>query len=182
MSKIRLAIAGVGNCASSLVQGLAYYRGKDSVDTAGLLHPELGGYGLSDIKIVAAFDVDRRKVGRPIEEAIFAPPSCTTVFQRELPSSGVTVAMAPPLDGVAAHMEHYPEAQAFRVSDEHPCDVGVVLRESRADARLAVAGPCVYDPDPQALGGELGGWNNTSPAGVCPRERTVSPIWRKELR
>jgi myo-inositol-1-phosphate synthase len=136
MSKIRLAIAGVGNCASSLVQGLTYYRDKKSVETAGLLHPELGGYRLSDIKVVAAFDVDRRKVGRPLEEAVFAPPNCTAVFQRELPPSKVTVQMGPLLDGVAAHMESYPEDQAFRVADEKPCDVAAVLKESRADVLI----------------------------------------------
>ena len=133
MSKIRLAIAGVGNCASSLVQGLAYYRDRESVETAGLLHRELGGYRLSDIELVAAFDVDARKVGRPLEEAVFAPPNCTAVFQRELPSSGVTVRMGPVLDGVAGHMESYPAEHAFRVADEQPCDVAQVLRESRAE-------------------------------------------------
>jgi myo-inositol-1-phosphate synthase len=136
MSKIRLAIAGVGNCASSLVQGLAYYRDKKSVDTAGLLHPELGGYRLSDIQVVAAFDVDRRKVGRPLEQAVFAPPNCTAVFQRELPATGVTVKMGPLLDGVAAHMESYPEEQAFRVADEKPCNVAAVLKESRAEVLI----------------------------------------------
>lgn len=133
MAKIRLAIAGVGNCASSLIQGLTYYRDKDRVKTAGLLHPKLGGYRLEDIQPVAAFDVDRRKVGKPLDEAIFAEPNCTAVFQRELPKSGVTVQMGPVLDGIAAHMAKYPEEQAFRVSDEPPCDVARVLRDSRAD-------------------------------------------------
>ncbi|MFQ5805173.1 MAG: inositol-3-phosphate synthase [Phycisphaerae bacterium] len=133
MSKIRLAVAGVGNCASSLLQGLAYYRNRKSVDTAGLLHPEIGGYRLSDIRVVAAFDVDRRKVGRPLEEAVFAPPNCTTVFQRELPSYGVTVQMGPVLDGVAGHMQSYPEERAFRIADAEPCDVAQVLRAAQAD-------------------------------------------------
>jgi len=132
MSTIRLAIAGVGNCASSLLQGLEYYRRRRSVDTAGLLHPDIGGYRLSDIQVVAAFDVDRRKVGRPLEEAVFAPPNCTTVFQRELPRYGVTVQMGPVLDGVAEHMLRYPEERAFRVADCPPCDVARVLRESQA--------------------------------------------------
>lgn len=133
MSKIRLAVAGVGNCASSLLQGLEYYRNRESAPTAGLLHPEIGGYRLSDIQPVAAFDVDRRKVGRPLEEAVFAPPNCTAIFQRELPHYGVTVQMGPVLDGVAAHMERYPEQQAFRVADAEPCDVAAVLRETQAD-------------------------------------------------
>ncbi len=133
MSKIRLAVAGVGNCASALIQGLTYYTDKGSVDTAGLLHPELGGYRLGDIKIVAAFDVDRRKVGKPVEEAVFAPPNCTTIFQRELPATGVTVQMGPVLDGIAEHMARYPEDHAFRIADEKPCDVARVLRDSKAD-------------------------------------------------
>jgi len=133
MRSIRLAIAGVGNCASSLVQGLEYYRTHTSQDTAGLIHPEIGGYRLEHIRVVAAFDVDRRKVGRPLEEAIFAPPNCTTVFQAELPRSGVIVRMGPVLDGVARHMADYPEEQAFRVADEKPCDVARVLKEAGAE-------------------------------------------------
>lgn len=132
MAHIKLAIAGVGNCASSLVQGIEYYQRRASTETAGLLHPVIGGYRLSDIKVVAAFDVDRRKVGRPLEEAIFAPPNCTTIFQRELPPSGVIVQMGPVLDGVAAHMLDYPEDRAFRVADQKPVDVARVLRETGA--------------------------------------------------
>ncbi|MCH8824533.1 MAG: inositol-3-phosphate synthase, partial [Planctomycetes bacterium] len=132
MKTIRLAVAGVGNCASSLLQGIAYYRTHTSNETAGLMHTDIGGYRLEDVRAVAAFDVDRRKVGKPLEEAIFAPPQCTTVFQRDLPSYGVTVQMGPVLDGIAAHMNDYPEAQAFRVADEDPCDVAGVLRETGA--------------------------------------------------
>ena len=70
---------------------------------------------------------------KPLEKAIFAPPNCTTVFQRELPSTGVTVAMGPVLDGVARHMADYPDDQAFRVADAKPCDVRQVLTDSKAD-------------------------------------------------
>ncbi len=132
MEKIRLAIAGVGNCASSLLQGIEYYRAAQSARTAGLVHPDIAGYRIGDIEPVAAFDVDRRKIGRPLEEAVFAPPNCTTVFHRELPSYGVTVQMGPVLDGVAPHMNDYPEHQAFRVADAPPCDVAKVLRDSGA--------------------------------------------------
>jgi myo-inositol-1-phosphate synthase len=132
MDKIRLAIAGVGNCASSLLQGIEYYRTAQSTRTAGLVHPEVGGYRIGDIQPVAAFDVDRRKIARPLEEAVFALPNCTAVFQRELPAYGVTVQMGPVLDGVAPHMNEYPEHQAFRVADAPPCDVAKVLRESGA--------------------------------------------------
>ena len=130
---VKLAIAGVGNCASSLLQGLAYYRHRDSKTAAGLMHPEIGGYGVGDVKPVAAFDIDRRKVGRPLREAAFAPPNCTKVFQPELPDHGVTVRMGPPLDGLAAHMADYPEDQAFRLAEDEPVDVARVLRESGAE-------------------------------------------------
>ncbi len=133
MAPIRLAIAGVGNCASSLLQGLAYYRPPVSAASAGLLHPDLGGYCIHDIRPVAAFDVDRRKVGRPLHEAVFAPPNCTAVFQRELSSYGVSVQMGPVLDGVAAHMADYPEDRAFRVADAEAVDVAGVLRDSGAE-------------------------------------------------
>ncbi len=137
MKTIRLAIAGVGNCASSLVQGIEYYRTRTSAESAGLMHTAIAGYRLEDIDIVAAFDVDRRKVGKPLEEAIFAEPQCTTVFQPDLPSYGVTVQMGPVLDGVAAHMADYPEAQAFRVADEKACDVAAVLRETEAEVLVS---------------------------------------------
>jgi myo-inositol-1-phosphate synthase len=133
LAQIRLAIAGVGNCASSLLQGIEYYRGKGSTGTAGLLHAEIGGYRIEDLHVVAAFDVDRRKVGRPLQEAAFALPNCTTVFQRELPDYGVMVQMGPVLDGVAAHMREYPEEKAFRVADAPPRNVAEVLREAGAD-------------------------------------------------
>jgi myo-inositol-1-phosphate synthase len=133
MKTIKLAIAGVGNCASSLLQGVEFYRSHDPRETAGVLHPEIGGYRIEDIRVVAAFDVDSRKVGRPLEEAVFAPPNCTTVFQEKLPIYGIEVRMAPVLDGVAAHMEQYPDLRAFRVADAKPCDVAQVLRESGAE-------------------------------------------------
>lgn len=137
-SRIRIAIAGIGNCASSLVQGLAWYAarrngGGAADETLGVMHPLLGGYRVDDIDVVAAFDVDRRKVGKPLEEAIFALPNNTQVFCRDVPKSGVTVKMGDVLDGVAEHMANYPVHQRFDVSDERPVDVVKVLRESRAD-------------------------------------------------
>jgi myo-inositol-1-phosphate synthase len=127
-----LAIAGVGNCASSLLQGLEYYKDSRREGTNGLIHAHLGGYGVRDIRLVAAFDIDRRKVGRPLHEAVFAKPNCTTVFQERLPDYGVRVHMAPVLDGLPAHMYDYPDDHAFRPADVEPCDVARVLRESGA--------------------------------------------------
>jgi myo-inositol-1-phosphate synthase len=132
MKKVRVAIAGVGNCASALVQGIAYYATARET-AAGLMHPSIGGFGPSDIEVVAAFDVDRRKVGRPLEEAIFAPPNCAAAFQPDLPDSGVIVRMGPVLDGVAAHMADFPDADAFRPADRPPVDVAEALRESGAE-------------------------------------------------
>ncbi|MBI4184604.1 MAG: inositol-3-phosphate synthase [Proteobacteria bacterium] len=136
MTPIRLAIAGVGNCASALVQGLHFYRDKDERQIAGLMHPRIGPWGCGDIEVVAAFDVDRRKVGRPVEEAIFAKPNCTLVFHRALPVSDVRVRMGPVLDGVAPHMAEYPDDEAFRVAEAEPVDVARALREAHAEVMV----------------------------------------------
>lgn len=136
MDKIRIAIAGVGNCASSLVQGIEYYRHYEGEIPEGLMHWEMGGYRPGDIEVVAAFDIDKRKVGRPLHEAIFAPPNCTKVFFPDVPPSEVIVQMAPVLDGFSEHMRDYPEERTFVVADEEPCDVVKVLKDSRAEILL----------------------------------------------
>jgi myo-inositol-1-phosphate synthase len=133
MKSIRVAIAGVGNCASSLIQGLEYYKNRDEDALAGLMHARIGDWGPSDIEIVAAFDIDRRKVGKPVEEAIFAKPNCTKVFQSALPVSKVVVQMGPVLDGVAPHMADYADDEAFRPADEEPVDVVQVLKDAKAE-------------------------------------------------
>lgn len=133
MKKLRVALVGVGNCASALVQGIEYYRGRSAAEQAGLMHPSIGGWRPGDLEVVAAFDVDRRKVGHALEDAVFAAPNCTRVFQPVLPASGVFVEMGPVLDGVAAHMEAYGEDEAFRVAEAEPVDVARVLGETRAE-------------------------------------------------
>ncbi|CAM9308501.1 unnamed protein product [Discosporangium mesarthrocarpum] len=133
MDPIRVAIAGVGNCASALVQGVAWYAEREGEDRAGLMRASIGGFRARDLEFVAAFDVDERKVGRSLEEAIFAKPNCTRVFQETLPASGVTVQMAPVLDGVAAHMVDHPAERAFRVAEKAPVDLARTLAESRAE-------------------------------------------------
>ena len=105
MGQIKLAIVGVGNCASSLVQGIEFYKNRSSADATGVLHWEIGGYRPGDIEIVGAFDVDVRKVGKDISEAIFEAPNCTAVFCKDVPKTGVRVRMGRILDGVAAHMK-----------------------------------------------------------------------------
>ena len=118
MGEIKIAIAGVGNCVSSLIQGIHYYRDKSPQDAIGLMHFEMNGYKPGDIEVVAAFDVDKRKVGQDVHEAIFAKPNCTTVFCPDLPPSGVLVRMGKILDGVAIHMQDYPENNSFVLSKE----------------------------------------------------------------
>ncbi|MEJ2120856.1 MAG: inositol-3-phosphate synthase [Alphaproteobacteria bacterium] len=133
MARIKVAIAGVGNCASALVQGLEYYRDRTGSAAEGIITPQIGPYSCGDIEVVAAFDIDSRKVGYQLEEAIFAAPNCARVFQHALPVSKVIVQMGPILDGVAEHMAEYDDDQAFRPSDDHPVDVAEVLRQSDAD-------------------------------------------------
>ena len=136
MAKIRVAIVGVGNCASSLIQGLEYYRGANATEVTGLMHPVVGDWSVSDIEVVCAFDIDRRKVGKPLEQAIFAKPNCTTVFQAALPVSNVIVQMGPILDGIADHMADYPDDAAFRPADAEPVDVAKALKESGAEVLI----------------------------------------------
>lgn len=129
MAGIRIAIAGVGNCASSLIQGLEYYKNvKNSGDLVpGLMHNSMGGYLISDIKPVAAFDVDRRKVGTDLSEAIFSDPNCTKKFS-DVPEMDVPVMKGRVLDGVAPHMKDY-----FRVDEKQkPVDVASVLKRTKA--------------------------------------------------
>lgn len=136
MKPIRIAIAGVGNCASSLLQGMEYYKQRPEEEALGLMHHNLGGYRPYDIKPVAAFDVDTRKVGQPLNIAAFAPPNCTQGIVESLPDFGVTVQMGVPHDGVATHMKDYPEEKSFVLSSQEPCNVENVLRESGAEMLL----------------------------------------------
>ncbi len=134
--KIRLAVAGVGNCASSLIQGIEYYRqASESVRNGhtGLMHYDLGGYTPDSIEVVAAFDVDRRKVGQSVEKAIYALPNCTAQIVPEVRATGVIVQMGEILDGISDHMAEYPDHRAFRPSSEKPVNVAQVLREAKAD-------------------------------------------------
>lgn len=136
MEKIRIAIVGVGNCASSLVQGIEYYRQHEGTEKLGLMHYDLGGYQPGDIEVVAAFDVDKRKVGKPLSEAIFALPNCTCVFTPKISNSRTIVRMGHVLDGISPHMLNYPAEQTFVPADEKPCDVEKVLQESGAEILL----------------------------------------------
>jgi len=136
LSKIRIAVVGVGNCASSLLQGISYYADKRQEDAIGLMHWEIGGFAPHQIDVAAAFDVDFRKVGKDVSEAIFEPPNCTKVFCERVPKSGIRVRMGCVLDGVAPHMKEYPERRAFVVSDQReatPEEVVRALQETGAE-------------------------------------------------
>jgi len=130
--KIKIAVVGVGNCFSALYQGFEYYRTHRDEDVPGLMFTDIGGYAATDIEVVAAFDVDKRKVGRPVAEAIFAKPNCARVFMEKVPD-GPVVQMGPVLDGVSDYMLEQPEALGFRVAAEESVDVVKVLRDSQAD-------------------------------------------------
>lgn len=139
MDKIKIAIVGIGNCASSLVQGIEYYRIKENTEHIGLMHYDLGGYKPQDIEVVAAFDTDKRKVGKDVSEAIFQLPNCTRPICTDIPKKGVTVSMGRILDGFSDHIKNYDEKYRFLLSDEEePNEEEVVriLKESGADMLL----------------------------------------------
>jgi len=133
---IKIAIIGLGNCASSLIQGIYYYRDKEPEDAIGLMHWQIGGFRPGDIRVVAAFDVDARKVGQDVNTAIFAKPNCTTVFCSDIPTSGVIVRMGNILDGIADHMGNYDDDATFIAADKQEPDeeaVVAAIRESGAE-------------------------------------------------
>lgn len=131
MPEIRVAIVGVGNCASALVQGVEYYKNvKEDVTVPGLMHVNFGGYHISDIKFVAAFDVNKSKIGRDLSEAIFVKPNCCAKFA-DVPYLGVKVSSAPVLDGVAEHMKK--NFNIYTNGEIEPVDVVETLKETEAD-------------------------------------------------
>jgi myo-inositol-1-phosphate synthase len=138
VSKVKIGIVGVGNCASSLIQGIHYYAGRTAEDAVGLMHWEIGGLRPGDLEVVAAFDVDARKVGLDLSEAIFAEPNCTTVFQAEIAKAAVPVRMGRILDGVSPHMADHGD-RGFLVADALEADqteVVRVLREGGAEVLI----------------------------------------------
>jgi myo-inositol-1-phosphate synthase len=131
-SKIRVAIAGVGNCASSLVQGVEYYRDADPVDSVpGLMHVSLGGYHVGDVEFVAAFDVDATKVGLDLGKAIFSGQNNTVRFA-SVGELGITVQRGPTLDGLGKYYR-----QTIDESPVLPVDVATVLSETKADVLVS---------------------------------------------
>jgi myo-inositol-1-phosphate synthase len=125
VSSLRVALIGVGNCASSLVQGVQYYRhAADDVFIPGLMHPRLGGYHVGDIEFSAAFDIDERKVGRDLGDAIFQEPNNTVKFA-EVPPLGVTVQRGMTHDGLGVYL-----AQMIRKAPGSTADIAGILRDT----------------------------------------------------
>jgi myo-inositol-1-phosphate synthase len=125
---VRVAIAGVGNCASSLVQGVRYYRSASAdAFVPGLMHVDLGGYHVGDVEFAAAFDVDQNKVGKDLAEAIYAQPNNTYKFA-DVPPVGVSVSRGPTMDGLGKYV-----SEIVTEAEDRPVDVAAVLRESQAD-------------------------------------------------
>lgn len=137
MKTIKIAIVGVGNCASALIQGLEYYGNpKNQNTTQGMMAPNIGGYTAQDIEVVAAFDVDIRKVGQTLDKAIYSKPNCTIniVDPNKFPKSKVVVQKGHLLDGVSQHMKNYLADNTFLVDEYTPeVDVVQVLKQSHAD-------------------------------------------------
>lgn len=131
-NEIRVAIVGVGNCASSLVQGIYYYKNSDNnKKVTGLLHNSFGKYAVKDIKFVAAFDIDEHKVGKDLSEAIFSEPNCTKIFCREIPDQNVKVQMGTIKDSINGNLSNF-----ISVSKEKPIKIAKILNESGAEILL----------------------------------------------
>ena len=130
--KVRIGIVGVGNCASSLVQGLSYYReAKSNEPVPGLMNVNLGGYHVRDIEVAAAFDVNAKKVGRDVAEAVWAEPNNTFRFAEVAPT-GVEVMRGRTLDGIGQYLR-----DDIEISDEEEADVTSVLTRSRTDVLVS---------------------------------------------
>ncbi|MDT5007880.1 MAG: myo-inositol-phosphate synthase [Mycobacterium sp.] len=131
-TEVRVAIVGVGNCASSLVQGVQYYQDADENATVpGLMHVKLGQYHVRDVKFVAAFDVDAKKVGFDLSEAIFASEN-NTIKIADVPPTNVTVQRGPTLDGIGKYY-----AETIEVSDSDPVDVVKALKDNNVDVMVS---------------------------------------------
>jgi myo-inositol-1-phosphate synthase len=131
-NEVRVAIVGVGNCASSLVQGVQYYQDADpNANVPGLMHVTFGRYHVRDVKFVAAFDVDAKKVGFDLSEAIFASEN-NTIKIADVPPTNVVVQRGPTLDGIGKYY-----AETIDLSDEKPVDVVKVLKDNKVDVMVS---------------------------------------------
>jgi myo-inositol-1-phosphate synthase len=139
MTPIKIGIIGVGNCASSLLQGTIYYQSKKYNNSSGILYWSINGYTPADIEVVSAFDIDQRKVGKDIHDAIFERPNCTKKFVANMPKAGVGVSMGKILDGFSEHMKDYAPEYTFLLCDQKEptkSDVIKILKHSGTEVLL----------------------------------------------
>ena len=175
--EIKVAIVGVGNCASSLIQGVSFYSNNST--NLGLMHSEIAGYHVSDIKFVAAFDVDKRKVGKDLSEAIFAEPNCTKKIC-DVNNLKVTVKKGTVLDGVAEHMKD------FFIVDEKQKSIDIVeeLKKSKADLLICYLPVGSHDASrfyAQAAIDAKVGFINAIPEFICSDKEWISKFREKGL-
>src|ERR1700745_4198669 len=139
MRKIRIAIVGLGNCASSLIQGINFYEGSSSNGASvGMMHRVIGSYRPHDIEVVAAFDIDRRKVGLDVSKAIFSPPNCTKVFCEKIKLTGAIVKMGCVLDGYAPHMRDQDPLRTFLPLEKETTREEIIAELKNSSAELMV--------------------------------------------
>jgi myo-inositol-1-phosphate synthase len=172
--KIKVAIVGVGNCASSLVQGIHYYKDVANDEfVPGLMHVNFGGYHIRDIEIVAAFDVNAEKVGKDVAEAIYEKPNNTVIFS-QVPKIGVKVSRGPRLDGVNRYTE-----SVIPISDKKEVDVAKILKDSGAEAvinYLPVGSQLATEHYAQAAIDAGCGFVNCIPVFIAS-----DPVWAKKF-
>jgi len=179
---ISVAIAGVGNCASSLLQGLSFYYHK-KLDNIGLSSREIGGYDVSTIKVVAAFDIDRRKVGKRLNEAIFADPNVAEIFERNLIRNHVIVHPAPLLDGMSEEMEKYPIEKRFWPIDNYSIvkkkDIVQELKKHKPDFLICYLPVGSYKA--VRFYAECSLAANVSFINAMPEEIGTDPLWIRKF-
>ncbi len=173
MGEIKIAIAGIGNCASSLIQGIKHYEKEEN--SLGLLHDVLGDYKVEDIKIVSAFDIDDNKIGRDVSEAIFAAPN-KVLKKEKVKKMGVKVMMGPHPDSFGKHT-----MSEIKVSDEPPVDIASILTDSGAEILVNLisggsdkASRCYAEAAAEAGCGFL----NATPSGIV-NDLSISSLFKR---
>jgi myo-inositol-1-phosphate synthase len=182
MRKIRIAIVGVGNCASSLIQGINFYRGgSGNGRSVGLMHRQIGSYQPEDIEVVAAFDIDRRKVGLDVSKAIFSPPNCTKVFCEKISLTGAIVKMGCVFDSYAPHMRDQDPLRTFLPLEKESTREQIIAELKNSSAEIMVNYLPVGSEEATrfyascALEAELGFVNN------IPVFIASDPVWAKRF-
>ncbi len=168
MRKIRIAIVGVGNCASSLIQGINFYHSSSVNGTpVGLMHKQIGSYRPGDIEIVAAFDIDRRKVGLDVSKAIFSPPNCTRVFRDKVNLTGAIVKMGCVFDSFAPHMAEHDPLRTFLPLEKESTREQIIseLKDSATE---------IMDKNLPIIGDDI-----KSQLGATVLHRTIVDLFRK---